>query len=190
MDKLLDNINLVRIREFLHAYHIPGLHDILLEHKDLMDKIFENGDKERNEQNQNNVMLSDNDLTKIVAKVNLNIVKKYYDAGENYGNPEEVGIYRQTNEEYASNFHVHHKSTMISTMYINPPAKGEGGEFMIQIPPHQAQSFQVKKDWVYFIPGWLPHTPSPQISSTPRYCINWAYDSNIRAFNKLTGDIW
>jgi len=190
MNLNFDEIEFVQIRPFLHSYNVPGFHDLLVPYSKELDIVFKSGDNNREEHSINNTMLRGNDTAKLVEKVNLYIVDKFYDAGRKFNETQEMGVYRQTDKYFRSNMHIHQQATLVSTTYINPPKVGEGGEFQIHIPPYDPESFVVKKDFIYFIPGWLAHTPTPQSTSIPRYCINWVYQSKKRAFNKISGDIW
>ena len=47
-----------------------------------------------------------------------------------------------------------------------------------------------KPNKLYLFPGWVFHHVSPQISSIPRYSLNWGYYSRMRPIHKLTSDQW
>ena len=81
---------------------------------------------------------------------------------------------------------------MIGIVYINPPKSQEGGELILHPNPAYKDVIKItpKPNKLYLFPGWVFHHVSPQISSIPRYSLNWGYYSRMRPIHKLTSDQW
>ena len=176
---------------FIHQYHVPNLHNILLKYKV---EIFKNisGKEEEHlyKPGKANIEVKSKVVRNIVISVNSYIADHFYYLKDSYYRDAKIGAYIQDNKSNISVFHTHWQGTLVSTLYLDPPNEGEGGEFEIVLPPNDSFKIQPKKDYIYFIPGWLLHRPLPQTTTIPRVCINWVENSMMRPIHKLTGQRW
>ena len=183
-------IKFYNLLEVFHVYYVPNLHDELLKY---LPQIEEEHFIHRDSRKGNgigNTIVGIEEVIQIVKGVNDYITEKYYSFGERFGDGRNVGLYWQDNSINTSIRHTHYKAGIISTIYLNPPPFGQGGELEIYLPPSEPISFKVQKDFVYIIPGWLIHRPLPQLNNQPRICLNWNLDTSGRIVNKFTGDKW
>ena len=186
----LNNIGFFQLTKYLHSYHISGLHDILNQYKEELSKDFKEWYQiEYHKTNLSNIELKNPILKELVNQINFKIIKEFYIIDDPYSHSP-PGIYYQDNKIFTSEYHIHENVNIVSTMYIDPPNEGEGGEFNSWVPPYEPTILQPKKDFVYFVPGWVIHKPLPQTTNIPRICINWTYVSNYKPVHKISGARW
>ncbi len=187
----LNNVSFKQINNFIHAYHIPHLHDYLLSFKKKFVEEFyrsrETMDPQRVE-DENNLIYLEKDIYNIFE----NITRRYYMVDSNWQVDKIIGIYIQTQNSGSTKqiYHNHAPSAIVATTYIDPPLENEGGELQLYLHERQQVKLSPKKDCLYFFPGWMMHRPLSQNTSKERICINWSYDSAKRPIHKLTGDRW
>ena len=74
------------------------------------------------------------------------------------------------------------KNTLSSTMYLNPPNPGEGGELSFMYSEVDIFNLLPQKDTIYFFPSWVMHKPLPQSKSEIRHCLNWGYNCSKKTY--------
>lgn len=192
IDKLFENIEFIRYDRFFHAFYVKGLHEILHSKKQLIIDWYKQHQDAAQEAQVANVPLPENDFYYALDGFLYKIAKYYYVTDRNRWERDHISIYYQDKKENISVLHNHQKNSagLVMTTYIDPPSIDEGGELQIYNPPHLDKKFKVEKDYIYSFPSWLLHRPLPQLSSTPRICLNWGLNSSRRPVNKITGDIW
>ena len=186
---LLDfnNISFKKIDSFIHAYHIPFLHDYLLSFKEEWIRIFEKKIIEKKKKNQlGNILINNEKIDNIFTQILYN----YYLIDKTWVIDNPFGIYIQDKDSSVSAYHNHTPNTIASTMYINPPLENEGGEIQFYLHEIYQPKILPQRDYIYFFPAWLMHRPLPQTTNQKRICINWSYNSSKRPTHKLTGDRW
>lgn len=175
---------------FIHQYYVTNLHNSLLKYKEEIFGNFLDKEKEHIYPGQANIEVKSKIVRDIVISVNSYIADQFYYLKDSFYRNAKIGAYIQNDKNSTSDFHTHWQGTLVSTLYLDPPNEGEGGEFEIVLPPRPSVKIQPKKDYIYFIPGWLLHRPLPQTSNVPRVCINWIEHSMARPIHKLTGQRW
>ena len=180
----------VGINHYVHAYHIPGLHNLLSNYRDEFRITYsDNISSNRKTLGTANVNLENEKLKKNLDGLLYRTTKKFYVIGKRWEKTP-FGIYVQDNEDSINQFHSHFQASLVATLYLDPIENESGGELEIVIPPSEPLKIIPRKDYIYFIPGWLLHRPLPQKRKTPRFCLNWVYTSNRRPIHKLTGERW
>ena len=192
---LLNNSSFTRINQFIHAYNIPGLHDKLLPFKNGIVTKFVEEIEEYRKKGLYNIELDD-DLEWKVNDFTYQLVKKYYDIGEERCSYSRMGAYVQDNTESTYILHNHvgirGLTTMVATMYIVPmETKEEGGGLFVHFPEKIINTeIGVLKDWIYLIPAYVGHRPIKQTSPKYRVCLNWTLEGRTKPLNLLSGDAW
>jgi len=193
-----------QISQYVHSYHVKGLHSKLLKFKTPLLKEFYNTDlsqpseyyrklyKER-ELVASNITLELQPISRNVQEIFLYLAKKYFHF-EGQWNISKVGCYVQDEKEFQSVYHHHYlDSSIVGVTYIDPPIKEEGGgiEFnMANTNPTNPFIIYPKPDYFYLFPAWALHRPLPQTSKIPRISLNIGLDTIIRPLNKITNIVW
>lgn len=180
------------LHKFLHEYDFP-YHDYLLDNLSTIDKMYEENKIDALGNHSANVMFYSNDIWNFLnPKLNQIVTENYYVSpffADNH-----IGIYKQTNNQdhqYPSHNHVS-TTTIVGVFYINPPKINEGGELILHTSSVYSDYIKIipQPNKLYLFPSWVYHHVSPQINPTPRYSLNWGYNSVLRPIHKLTGDLW
>ncbi|MGB0405177.1 MAG: 2OG-Fe(II) oxygenase [Fusobacterium sp.] len=180
-------MNFFRINEYLHCYDFP-YYNYLKENEDYFNKIYED---KRPTIEQYNVSITGGEVYEFLNQKLLEIVFQHYYVSSYYSK-HSIGVYKQTNKNSEKMPHNHIRSSSITAVfYLNPPKPKDGGGITFYYDNlNDSQTIHPTKESVYLFPSWVYHTPEPQISSTPRFSLNWGYMSNIRPIHKITGDYW
>lgn len=182
--------------KLLHAYHLPGLHNVLLNYKKFILKEYYNWKTNANKLMENglvqaNVDISNNLINRKLNNIFFNVISKYYIIENSNIDMSNVAIYVQDKNQSVNAYHHHfHQGSLVGTTYINPPISGEGGELEIWDMPYPPMKIQPLKDVIYTFPSWLPHRPLPQNRKEERICLNWVLESNNKLAHKITSDLW
>lgn len=177
------------VHKYVHSYHVEGLHDRLSKYKSELTKEFLEKYKELAVLGINNVTTRIKEFEDEFAPLLYHIVNKYYLVDEAY-NHISFGTYIQDKDRQMNYFHHHwEQTTMSSTMYIDPLKSDEGGGLQFRIG-EEIINVLPEKDYIYFFPSWLQHRPAPQTVKSPRICMNWGYNCNLRPIHKISGDRW
>lgn len=192
---LLKRSSFLRINHYIHAYNIPGLHDVLFPFKETIVTKYK---REINDTTSFNILLNNEleDFERQLNEFNFQLVKKYYDISSERFSYANMGAYVQDHTEDKYVLHNHMGSNglgmMVSTMYIDPvETPEEGGGLLIHFPEKiQNMEIGVLKDWVYIIPSYVGHRPTKQTREKHRVCLNWTLDGRKKPLQLLSGDIW
>jgi len=182
----------MKLLDTLHEYDFP-YHDYLLDHLDHIDQVYSEGKEANLSIERANVPYPHEEVWEFLnPKLNKIVQDNYYVSP--YCDPNSFGIYRQDgnqDEVYDAHNHVN-SSTIIGVFYINPPKPGEGGELVLHFHNNYNTVYylQPKPNKLYLFPSWVYHHVNPQRTLTPRYSINWGYNSRLRPIHKITGDLW
>ena len=177
------------IGPLIHTYYVPNLSKVLSNYEEILLKEFEDGKTVREKTGYANNKIENKYLKNNLLGLNEYIAERFYDTGKKISDGD-ISVYVQDNKNFVSDPHNHYLGSMISTLYINPPKEGNGGELELILPPHPNFKLVPKEDYVYFFPSWLIHRPLEQKINTSRICINFAcyYEKKIK--HKITQDQW
>ena len=181
-------VNFKRIEKYIHLYYVEGLHDWLTPYKSRLNDLFWEW-KNKKEDGNANYFIEDSFLQSNLQDLFFKITQKYYHIENNDKKLQKIGIYYQDNKEYFAKYHNHYDISDINCVtYLDPPL--EGGELQLYLHENNQIKIPIRKNLIYFFPGWMMHKPLPQESTTSRLCFNWGCRSNIPIIHKLTGDRW
>tara|TARA_R110000803_G_C11826579_1_gene302689 strand:- start:81 stop:623 length:543 start_codon:yes stop_codon:yes gene_type:complete len=176
----------IYISDYMHGYRIQGLHDNLIQYKEIMIEQYKNFPPHSNAAN---IMFQNIEFQKTYNNLLLNIVNQNYLVDQNWIDGK-FGIFLQDDTTRLLERHNHIKThTLNAVFYIDPPSPGEGGdlEYWGNL---DFNTLHPEKDVIYFFPAWMIHRPLPQISKIPRIAINWGYRCTQRPIHKITGTVW
>lgn len=186
----LEGVKFERFNQYIHGYHVEGLHDKISKFKEEILKDYWKDKEELFKMDSYNTPLRNWELRTNLNKLCFNIVRHYYSVDEGWSNSN-FGIYVQTKDSYKNLFHHHYNScTITCTFYIDPPKHEEAGALELMMDNAKAFSLQPEKDFIYLFPAWISHRPTPHTSDIERVCFNWGYDCLQRPVHKLIGDRW
>ena len=183
------NIRFEKIDQYIHAYKVEGIHDMLLKYKKEFNDIYMDYMDRRKTEDLYNISLDIPEIQSYLDPIFNSVVKNYYYIDNTWDNYS-YSLAIQNNELHHDVYHNHVNSTLTATTYLNPPRVDEGGGLIFFLHEFKRPIIQPQKDYIYFFPSWVLHKPLPQTRKEPRICLNWGYESIQRPIHKLTGDKW
>ena len=179
-----------QIQEWLHAYYVEGLNDMLSPLTPSLINEFKEEEIDFKTK-PNNFPIKEPVIYEKLVPMFFSIVDYFYLVDKNPWLINDPMLYYQDNENFASVFHQHYDLSQITAVtYIDPPKKEDGGGIEFFYHDNMKVTLHPLPNYIYYFPSWLLHRPLPQTTSKPRLCINWCYEGSTRPIHKKTGDRW